>query len=167
MRALCLSGSRPFQPGVGALKLVMQDASLLPGSACRQQYWMACLGGRLRAHAVQVLKLVKVDRVLTWRFWFVRILPVGFFMALTLHFGNIVYLYLTVAFIQMLKVRRWSLFPQLSSLDTATAQGMTVCGTLRPGSQRGAAVESEAVSMEDGPARPLLACAVSAISCCA
>ena len=49
--------------------------------------------------------MVKVDRVLTWRFWAVRILPVGFFMALTLLFGNIVYLYLTVAFIQMLKVR--------------------------------------------------------------
>ena len=52
----------------------------------------------------QVFRVVKVDRVLTWRFWAVRILPVGFFMALTLHFGNVVYLYLTVAFIQMLKV---------------------------------------------------------------
>ena len=28
-------------------------------------------------------------------------------MALTLHFGNLVYLYLTVAFIQMLKVCVW------------------------------------------------------------
>lgn len=42
---------------------------------------------------------------MTWRFWLARILPVGLFMALTLHFGNIVYLYLTVSFIQMLKVR--------------------------------------------------------------
>ena len=59
-------------------------------------------------HAVparaQVIRVVRVERVLTWRFWAVRILPVGFFMALTLLFGNIVYLYLTVAFIQMLKV---------------------------------------------------------------
>jgi hypothetical protein len=31
-------------------------------------------------------------------------LPVGFFMALTLWAGNLVYLYLTVSFIQMLKV---------------------------------------------------------------
>jgi hypothetical protein len=51
-----------------------------------------------------VIRVVRVERVLTWRFWAVRILPVGFFMALTLLFGNIVYLYLTVAFIQMLKV---------------------------------------------------------------
>ena len=57
--------------------------------------WLACM---------QVFRVVKVDRVLTWRFWAVRILPVGFFMALTLQFGNVVYLYLTVAFIQMLKV---------------------------------------------------------------
>ena len=59
---------------------------------------------------VQVIKVVEVNRVLTWRFYFARILPVGFFMALTLHFGNIVYLYLTVSFIQMLKVARliWS-----------------------------------------------------------
>jgi len=42
--------------------------------------------------------------VVTFRFWVTRILPVGLFMALTLHFGNLVYLYLTVAFIQMLKV---------------------------------------------------------------
>lgn len=57
-----------------------------------------------RLICMQVFRIVKVDRVLTWRFWAVRILPVGFFMALTLHFGNVVYLYLTVAFIQMLKV---------------------------------------------------------------
>lgn len=32
-----------------------------------------------------------------------RMLPVGFFNATTLMFGNAVYMYLTVAFIQMLK----------------------------------------------------------------
>lgn len=52
----------------------------------------------------QVFRIVEVNKVLTWRFYAARILPVGFFMALTLHFGNIVYLYLTVSFIQMLKV---------------------------------------------------------------
>jgi hypothetical protein len=60
----------------------------------------------------QVLKLVEVNKVLTWRFYAERILPVGLFMALTLHFGNIVYLYLTVSFIQMLKVREKHLFVQ-------------------------------------------------------
>ena len=52
---------------------------------------------------MQVLKVVEVNRVLTWKFYLERILPVGLFMALTLLFGNIVYLYLTVSFIQMLK----------------------------------------------------------------
>ena len=54
---------------------------------------------------VQVIKVVDVKRTLTWKFYVTRILPVGFFMALTLHFGNTVYLYLTVSFIQMLKAR--------------------------------------------------------------
>ena len=52
----------------------------------------------------QVLRVVEAKKVVTLRFWCMRILPVGLFMALTLHFGNLVYLYLTVAFIQMLKV---------------------------------------------------------------
>ena len=60
-------------------------------------------GNRFCRWFCQVIKVVEVSRVLTWRFYFARILPVGFFMALTLHFGNIVYLYLTVSFIQMLK----------------------------------------------------------------
>ncbi len=51
-----------------------------------------------------MLRIVAVNKVLTLRFYAARILPVGFFMALTLHFGNIVYLHLTVSFIQMLKV---------------------------------------------------------------
>ena len=52
---------------------------------------------------MQVLKVVEVNRVLTWEFYLRRILPVGLFMALTLLCGNLVYLYLTVSFIQMLK----------------------------------------------------------------
>ena len=43
--------------------------------------------------------------MLTWNFYLRRILPVGLFMALTLLCGNLVYLYLTVSFIQMLKAR--------------------------------------------------------------
>ena len=69
---------------------------------------MCCSGVPLHTaekHALlQVFKWVDVRRQLTWQFWATRILPVGFFMALTLHFGNVVYLYLTVSFIQMLKV---------------------------------------------------------------
>jgi hypothetical protein len=36
-------------------------------------------------------------------YWVTRILPIGFFMAATLWTGNMVYLYLSVSFIQMLK----------------------------------------------------------------
>ena len=59
-----------------------------------------------RGSFMQVFKVVEVTRVLTWKFYLERILPVGLFMALTLLFGNIVYLYLTVSFIQMLKVKK-------------------------------------------------------------
>ncbi|EFN55220.1 hypothetical protein CHLNCDRAFT_134469 [Chlorella variabilis] len=52
----------------------------------------------------RVFKFVEAKKTMTWRFYCTKILPVGLFMALTLHFGNLVYLYLTVAFIQMLKV---------------------------------------------------------------
>lgn len=51
----------------------------------------------------RVLKVVDAKKTMTWHFYATKILPVGLFMALTLHFGNLVYLHLTVAFIQMLK----------------------------------------------------------------
>jgi hypothetical protein len=51
----------------------------------------------------RVFRLVEARRAVTPRFFAVRIMPVGLFMALTLHFGNLVYLHLTVSFIQMLK----------------------------------------------------------------
>ena len=66
------------------------------GSAGRRSTTCACL---------QVFKLGEVNRVLTWEFHLKRILLVGLFMALMLLCGNLVYLYLTVSFIQMLKVR--------------------------------------------------------------
>ena len=54
---------------------------------------------------VQVFRWVDARKTISLRFYMTRIVPVGLFMALTLHFGNVVYLYLTVSFIQMLKVR--------------------------------------------------------------
>ena len=54
---------------------------------------------------MQVFRWVEPKRQIDWRFRLTRIFPVGLFMALTLHFGNVVYLYLTVSFIQMLKAR--------------------------------------------------------------
>lgn len=57
-----------------------------------------------RACALQVFRLVEIKHHVTWQYYLTRIMPIGLFMALTLYFGNIVYLYLTVSFIQMLKV---------------------------------------------------------------
>lgn len=50
-----------------------------------------------------MLRVVEAKKVVTWHFYATRIMPIGLFMAATLHFGNLVYLHLTVAFIQMLK----------------------------------------------------------------
>lgn len=49
------------------------------------------------------MRVVPADKVVDSRFYVTRMLPVGFCMALTLVCGNTVYMYLTVAFIQMLK----------------------------------------------------------------
>jgi hypothetical protein len=53
--------------------------------------------------AYRVTKTVEAKAVVTMSYWIRGILPVGFFMAGTLRFGNLVYLYLSVSFIQMLK----------------------------------------------------------------
>ncbi|KAG7674874.1 putative sugar phosphate/phosphate translocator [Nannochloris sp. 'desiccata'] len=64
------------------------------------------------------LKLVEAKKVVSWNFYITRILPVGLFMALTLHFGNLVYLHLTVSFIQILK----SFTPVITMLALFIAQ---------------------------------------------
>lgn len=51
----------------------------------------------------RVLNIVAADKPVSWRFFCTRMLPVGLFNAMTLMFGNAVYLFLSVAFIQMLK----------------------------------------------------------------
>ncbi|KAG2422641.1 hypothetical protein HXX76_015879 [Chlamydomonas incerta] len=61
------------------------------------------MSGLLGFMCCRLLRLVETHAVVRWRFWFTKILPIGFFMAITLWTGNEVYLYLTVAFIQMLK----------------------------------------------------------------
>ncbi|PNW79264.1 hypothetical protein CHLRE_09g408428v5 [Chlamydomonas reinhardtii] len=47
--------------------------------------------------------LLGVGRGVSGRYYLTRVLPTGFFMALTFTTGNMGYLYLTVAFVQMLK----------------------------------------------------------------
>jgi len=51
----------------------------------------------------RVTKVVEAKAVVTTSYWIRGIMPVGFFMAGTLWAGNLVYLYLSVSFIQMLK----------------------------------------------------------------
>jgi hypothetical protein len=46
---------------------------------------------------------VEAKAVVTLSYWARGIMPVGFFMAGTLWLGNLVYLHLSVSFIQMLK----------------------------------------------------------------
>lgn len=55
---------------------------------------------------LQICKLVQTQAhpTITFLFYCKSILPIGLFMALTLFFGNKAYLYLTMSFIQILKV---------------------------------------------------------------
>lgn len=53
--------------------------------------------------AIVHLKMIPQTVEITRQFWFRRALPIGIFGALTLYFGNLAYLYISVAFIQMLK----------------------------------------------------------------
>lgn len=55
--------------------------------------WLCC----------RVFKVVEANKSMTLKFYVTHVMPVGLFGALTLAFGNLVYLYLTMAFIQMLK----------------------------------------------------------------
>lgn len=80
--------------------------SSLPLDVC---HLSLCVAKSVQSHLspaahLQVFKVVEAKRVVTWHFYFTKIMPIGLFMAATLHFGNLVYLYLTVSFIQMLKV---------------------------------------------------------------
>jgi len=79
------------------------------------------LGGR-GGLAGQVLRVVEAKKVVTWRFYLTKIMPIGFFMAATLHFGNLVYLHLTVAFIQMLKASRRPRPPHFRPIPEAVIQ---------------------------------------------
>ena len=53
-------------------------------------------------HVTKTIKLEHRHRI-TWRFYCMRILPVGLFTAITFRCGNAVYLHLSVSLIQMLK----------------------------------------------------------------
>jgi hypothetical protein len=56
--------------------------------------------------ACRVLRIAEANASVSLSFWVTRMLPIGFLMAASLWLGNLVYLYLSVSFIQMLKVGR-------------------------------------------------------------
>ena len=60
---------------------------------------------RASSACIQVLGLTDRKSNISLRFYLVQILPVGLPMALSLQFGNTAYLYLSVSFVEMLKVR--------------------------------------------------------------
>lgn len=70
----------------------------------------------------RVLKWVPAEKRVDAKFFAARMLPVGFFNATTLMFGNAVYMYLTVAFIQMLKA-----FTPVITLIGLVMASMEVC----------------------------------------
>ena len=59
--------------------------------------------------AVQVLRIVPTKSAVSPRFYLTRIMPIGLGMSLALLFGNLVYLQLSMSFIQMLKVSSWGM----------------------------------------------------------
>lgn len=59
------------------------------------------MSGLLGFLCCRVFGFVEAKAVIPFAFWRDKVLPVGLFMALTLWTGNQVYLYLTVAFIQV------------------------------------------------------------------
>lgn len=59
--------------------------------------------GVLSYAVVHPLRLVQPQASVSLAYWARGIMPVGLFMAGTLWAGNLVYLYLSVSFIQMLK----------------------------------------------------------------
>jgi hypothetical protein len=64
--------------------------------------WGSGIASYLTCHVFQFVKIKPRSHV-DARFFLLRLMPVGFFSAITLYLGNLAYLYLTVAFIQMLK----------------------------------------------------------------
>jgi len=60
-------------------------------------------GTAVVCHAAKACGMLQVERSLSAKFWFTKILPIGLLSAATIGSGNTVYLYLSVSFTQMLK----------------------------------------------------------------
>lgn len=75
----------------------------------------------------RVTRIFEAKAVISGSFWIKRIMPVGFFMAATLWAGNLVYLYLSVSLIQMLK----AFTPVITMLALFIARLETPTGKVR------------------------------------
>lgn len=80
--------------------------------------------------AVVRLKLVPQTIEITPRFWFGRALPIGVCGALTLYFGNLAYLYISVSYIQMLKGMTPIITLVVGILFGIDAATLPLCGSL-------------------------------------
>lgn len=83
----------------------------------------------------RVIKVVEAKKAVTWNFYITKLMPIGLFMAATLHFGNLVYLHLTVAFIQILK----------AFTPVITMVALFIAGLEKPSWPLGAAVAAIAI----------------------
>ena len=88
---------RPLRALLSHVCLVKRCCSTFEGHSVREtQHVGGCL--------VQVLHLVSTRTPMTAKNYATHVMPVGLSMALSLFFGNLSYLYLSMSFIQILKV---------------------------------------------------------------
>ncbi|CAD7700495.1 unnamed protein product [Ostreobium quekettii] len=83
--------------------LMVKDGFKYPMALSGMGMVFSAIASFLACRVFKVVTLKAATNAVTTKYFLTHIMPVGFFMAATLHFGNLVYLHLTVAFIQMLK----------------------------------------------------------------
>lgn len=86
--------------------LIMLNKHLLKEKSFAYPMLLSGIGLFSSTVVTQLLRLsglLVLEKTVTRKLYMMRIFPIGLFMALTLNFGNRVYLYLSVSLIQMLK----------------------------------------------------------------
>jgi len=86
--------------------LIMLNKHLLREKNFAYPMMLSAIGlfsSTLVTQSLRMSGILVLERTVTRKLYMMRIFPIGLFMALTLNFGNRVYLYLSVSLIQMLK----------------------------------------------------------------
>eukprot|EP00803_Ostreobium_quekettii_P005683 evm.model.scf_1270.4 EVM.evm.TU.scf_1270.4 scf_1270:40335-43122(+) len=84
-------------------QLMVADGFKYPMALSGMGMLFSALASFLACKVFKVVTLKAAPNAVTAQYYMTHIMPVGLLMAATLHFGNLVYMHLTVAFIQMLK----------------------------------------------------------------